>query len=138
MNLDRTCIKCEQPFTIIPKPYLKPTNICYECKKLYQKKYENKHSKVALDGKKDPYPIEDNARRRRFQIMQKELSQIKDRKEWIAYMKDKLDNLDPAILKWIYDRRDQDSLGDERNKRNFKRDEYEDTRTSHKNQSWFD
>jgi hypothetical protein len=138
MNLDRTCIKCKQPFQIIPKPYLKPTNICYQCKREYQRKYENKKSKVLTDGKKELYPIADYEKRARFKRIQKELSEIRDRKEWQAYLKDKLDNLDPAILKWIYDRRDHESLADERDKRNFKRDEYEDTRTSHNNQSWFD
>jgi hypothetical protein len=136
MNRNRKCIKCGTDFIL--ELSVKSSNICIPCRREYQKKYENKHSKVSKDGKKDPYPIEDNARRRRFQVMQKELAGIKLRSEWIAYMKDKLDNLDPAILKWIYDRRDQDSLSDDRTRRNFKKDEYEDTRDRYNDKSWFD
>ena len=137
MKLDRTCIKCEQPFTIIPKPYLKPTNVCYECKKLYQRTYANKKSKVIVDGYKEKYPIPDNARRYKFNKIQKELAAIRVRSEWQAYLKDKLDNLDPAIIKWIWDRRDQNTLSEDRDRKNNKED-YEDTRRANENKSWFD
>ena len=136
MILDRTCIKCATQFQL--RPTDKSSNICVPCKREYQKKYENKTSKVKLEGKKEPYPMNDDEKKRKFKIIQRELSQINDRKEWIEYMKDKLDNLDPKILTWIYDRRDQESLFDERDRRNFKKDEYEDTRSTKQNQSWFD
>lgn len=135
MKLDRTCIKCESPFQL--KPTDKPSNICLPCKRLYQKKYANKKSKVAVEGKKDKYPISDGERRAKFAKMQKELLKIKDRKEWIAYMVDKLDNLDPAILKWIWDRRDHETLDKDRDSRH-KKDDYEDTRKANENKSWFD
>ena len=115
MILDRTCIKCSTEFKL--KPTDKSSNICIPCKREYQKKYENKTSKVKIYGKKDPYPMNDDQKKRKFKIIQRELSQITDRDEWIAYMKDKLDNLDPKILIWIYDRRDQESLFDDRERR---------------------
>ena len=53
-------------------------------------------------------------------------------------MKDKLDNLDPLIIKWIFDRRDSESNNLERDIKANKQ-EYEDTRTTHNNdKSWFD
>jgi hypothetical protein len=64
---------------------------------------------------------------------------MRDRSEWQQFFKDQLDNLDPKILVWIYDRRNQESLAEERVARNFKKDEYVDTRTTHNNtKSWFD
>ena len=135
MKLDRTCIKCGTPFQL--KPTEKSSNICIVCKRLYQKKYANKKSKVALEGKKESYPIPDNERRARFVKIQKELSKIRDRNEWIKYMVDKLENLDPKILKWIYDRRDHETLDRDRESRH-KKEDYEDTRDKYNNQSWFD
>jgi hypothetical protein len=135
MILDRTCIKCASEFKL--KPTDKASNICIPCRREYQKKYENRHSKVAKEGKKENYPMSEDQKKRKFKIIQKELAAITNRKEWILYMKDKLDTLDPAILKWIYDRRDHDSLSEDRTRKNL-HSEYEDTRTSHKNQSWFD
>lgn len=137
MNLNRTCIKCGTPFILELKPYAKTTNICLPCRREYQKKYSNKKSKVALEGKKENYPIPDNERRAKFVKIQKELAGIKVRSEWQAYLKDKLDNLDPKIIKWIFDRRDKESNDEERSRKNKKTD-YEDTRNSHENQSWFD
>jgi hypothetical protein len=135
MILDRKCIKCATEFKL--RPTDKSSNICVPCKREYQKKYENKTSKVKLEGKKDPYPMNDDHKKRKFKIIQRELAAIDDRKEWIEYMKDKLDTLDPKILIWIYDRRDQESLFDERNRKPVNT-EYEDTRTTHQNKSWFD
>ena len=136
MILNRTCIKCSTEFKL--KETDKSSNICIPCKREYQKRYENKTSKVKIYGKKELYPMNEDEKKRKFMIIQRELSKINDRKEWIEYMKDKLDTLDPLILKWIYDRRDQESLFDERDRRNFKKDEYEDTRSTKQNQSWFD
>jgi len=135
MKLDRKCIKCDAEFKL--KPTEKSSNICVPCKRLYQKKYANKKSKVALEGKKESYPIPDNERRKRFDSIQRELLKIKDRKEWIAYMVDKLENLDPLILKWIWDRRDHDTLDKDRDSK-YKKDDYEDTRRANENKSWFD
>ena len=135
MILDRKCIKCQTEFQL--KPTDKSSNICIPCKREYQKKYENKTSKVVLEGKKENYPMNDDHKKRKFKIIQRELAAINDRKEWQEYMKDKLDNLDPKILTWIYDRRDQESLFDERDRR-ILINEYEDTRNITQNQSWFD
>jgi hypothetical protein len=135
MKLDRKCIKCDAEFQL--KPTEKASNICLPCKRLYQKKYANKKSKVIVDGKKEKYPIPDNARRAKFVKIQKELAAIKVRSEWQAYLKDKLDNLDPLILKWIWDRRDHDTLDKDRNSK-YRKDEYEDTRKANENKSWFD
>jgi hypothetical protein len=135
MILDRKCIKCQTEFQL--KPTDKSSNICIPCKREYQKKYENKTSKVVLEGKKENYPMNDDHKKRKFKIIQRELAAINDRKEWQEYMKDKLDNLDPKILTWIYDRRDQESLFDERDRR-IRINEYEDTRNIKQNQSWFD
>ena len=135
MILDRTCIKCASEFKL--KETDKASNICIVCRREYQKKYENKTSKVVLEGKKENYPMNEDQKKRKFKIIQRELAAITDRAEWIEYMKDKLDNLDPKILIWIYDRRDQESLFDERNRRTTI-SEYEDTRSTKQNQSWFD
>jgi hypothetical protein len=135
MILDRKCIKCSTEFKL--KETDKSSNICIPCKREYQKRYENKTSKVKLEGKKENYPMNDDHKKRKFKIIQRELAAISDRKEWQEYMKDKLDNLDPKILTWIYDRRDQESLFDERDRR-IRINEYEDTRNIKQNQSWFD
>ena len=136
MKLDRKCIKCSVEFQL--RPNSKASNICYPCKNEYQKKYASKKSKVVLEGYKETYPIPDNARRAKFAKIQKELAKIKDRAEWVRYMIDKLDNLDPLILKWIWDRRDHNTLDEERERKN-KKESYDDTRTTHNNnKSWFD
>jgi hypothetical protein len=135
MILDRKCIKCATEFKL--RPTDKASNICIPCKREYQKKYENKYSKVQLEGKKELYPMSDDHKKRKFKIIQRELAAIDDRKQWQEYLKDKLDNLDPKILKWVYDRRDQESLMDERDRR-ITISEYEDTRTTSQNKSWFD
>jgi hypothetical protein len=135
MILDRKCIKCSTEFKL--KPTDKASNICIPCKREYQKKYENKHSKVSKEGKKENYPMNDDHKKRKFKIIQRELAAIDDRKQWQEYLKDKLDNLDPKILKWVYDRRDQESLMDDRD-RKITISEYEDTRTTSQNKSWFD
>jgi hypothetical protein len=136
MILDRTCIKCSTEFKL--KPTDKSSNICVPCRREYQKRYENKTSKVQLDGKKENYPMNEDQKKRKFKIIQKELAAISDRKEWKEYMKDKLDTLDPLIIKWIYDRRDQESLSDDRERR-IRINQYEDTRTTqNNNKSWFD
>ena len=135
MILDRTCIKCATQFQL--KPTDKSCNICIVCRRLYQKRYENKKSKVQIEGKKENYPMNEDQKKRKFKIIQRELAAIDDRAEWIEYMKDKLDNLDPLILKWIYDRRDQESLSDDRERR-VRINQYEDTRNTKQNQSWFD
>lgn len=135
MKLDRICIKCNVEFQL--RPNSKSSNICYPCKNEYQKKYASKTSKVILDGYKEKYPIPDNNRRAKFAKIQKELSKIKDRQEWIVYLKDKLDNIDPLILKWIWDRRDHNALDEERDSRH-KKESYDDTRKANENKSWFD
>ena len=135
MILDRTCIKCATEFKL--KETDKSSNICIPCRREYQKRYENKTSKVQLDGKKENYPMNEDQKKRKFKIIQRELAAITDRAEWIEYMRDKLDNLDPKILIWIYDRRDQESLFDDRDRR-IRLNEYEDTRDIKQNQSWFD
>ena len=137
MNLDRTCYKCGTEFQL--KPTNKASNICVACRNAYQKKYANKKSKVILDGYKDNYPYDINEKTRRFTQIRKKLDRMRDRSEWQQFFKDQLDNLDPKILVWIYDRRNQESLAEERVARNFKKDEYVDTRTTHNNtKSWFD
>jgi hypothetical protein len=136
MILDRTCIKCGTDFQL--KPTNKSSNICLICKREYQKQYENRTSKVKVDGKKENYPMNEEHKKRKFKQIQRELCQIEDRAEWIAYMKNKLDTLDPLILIWIYDRRDQESLSEERERRTYIKDEYQDTRSTHKSKSWFD
>lgn len=135
MILDRKCIKCDEDFQL--KPTDKSTNICYKCKLEYQNAYSKKHSKVAIECRKENYPLDEYQKKKKFRKIQDELKAIKNRKEWIAYMVDKLDNLEPSILKWIYDRRDADTLNEERDKK-IKKEEYEDTRTTHQNESWFD
>jgi hypothetical protein len=137
MKLDRTCYKCGTDFEL--KPTDKASNICYPCKREYQKNIENKKSKVFLDGYKEPYPIPDNQRRKRFNKLVEELEAIDNREEWIELLKYRLDNIEPAILKWIYDRRSQSALQEELDRKVKKEDTYEDTRTTHNNtKSWFD
>jgi len=137
MKIDRTCYKCGTDFQL--QPHQKASNICTPCKNAYQKKYANKKSKVILDGYKDSYPYDINEKTRRFTQIRKKLDSMRDRSEWQQFFKDQLDNLDPKILIWIYDRRNQESLAEERVARNFKKDEYVDTRTTHNNtKSWFD
>jgi hypothetical protein len=135
MILDRTCIKCSTEFKL--KETDKSSNICIPCRREYQKKYENKTSKVQLEGKKENYPMSEDQKKRKFKIIQRELAAITNREEWIEYMRNKLDTLDPKILIWIYDRRDQESLFDDRDRR-IRLNEYEDTRDIKQNQSWFD
>lgn len=137
MILDRTCIKCATTFVL--KATHKSSNICYKCKRDYQREYERK--KVAEipeeERYKELYPMSDNQKRAKFGRIKKDLEKITNRGEWIEYMRNVLDTLDPKVLIWVYDRRDKESLNEERNsKRTI--ESYEDTRTTHTNKSWFD
>jgi len=139
MNLDRTCYKCGTEFKL--NEGQKATNICVPCRREYQKNYESKNSKVQMDGYKDNYPYDVNEKDRRFRQIQNQLKRMNNRSEWQQFFKDqlyKLETDDIAILKWIYDRRSQEAMAEDRIARNFARDEYEDTRETYKNKSWFD
>ena len=141
MKLDRTCYKCGTDFVL--KPTQKSTNICRECRNEYSRNHENKKSKVALDGYKDPYPYNEKAKIQRFKEIRNQLDEIKDREEWKQFFKDqlyKLETDDIAVLKWIYDRRNQEAVqASIEKKRETEEKKYEDTRESQQsNKSWFD
>ncbi len=138
MNLDRKCLKCQTDFVL--KPNAKASNICTPCKTAYQREYARKRVAETPDGYKEKYPYKETEKIARFRILRNKLHKMNDRKDWIEFFKQKLDDLEknePDILVWIYDRRDQESKdGVDRIPR--KKEEYEDTRTTHQNKSWFD
>jgi hypothetical protein len=136
MILDRTCIKCGTQFQLKPKG--NSSNICSPCKAKYAREYARRKIKESPEGYKELYPMNEDQKKRKFMIIQRELAAITDRNEWIEYMKYKLDTLDPKILIWIYDRRDAESRSDSRERR-IRINEYEDTRSTKQNdKSWFD
>ena len=139
MKLDRKCIKCDTEFQL--RPTDKASNICTPCKNAYQKKYANKKSKVSMEGYKDTYPYGERDKINRFKEIRNKLDKMKQREEWQAFFKEqlyKLETDDILVLKWIYDRRSHDSV-QETIEQPYKKESYNDTRTTHNNtKSWFD
>jgi PHP family Zn ribbon phosphoesterase len=141
MKLDRTCYKCGTDFVL--KPTQKSSNICPQCKREYQKGIENKKSKVALEGYKEPYPYDEKAKMHRFSKIRKHLDKVEKREDWQQFFKEqlyKLETDDIAVLKWIYDRRGHNETQEMiENPHKKDKESYEDTRTTHNNnKSWFD
>ena len=140
MNLDRKCYKCGTEFKL--RETEKASNICTPCKTAYQRAYARRKVEETPeeDRYKDLYPYDANEKLIRFRKLKKELESINNRDEWRALLKKRLDNLEenePDLLVWIFDRRDQETKdGIDRIPRY--RETYEDTRTTHQNKSWFD
>lgn len=137
----RKCIKCDSLFEFNKDKGKKSTYICDECRKEYQRNYENKKSRVALEGYKEPYPYPESEKIARFRNIQDTLKKMHHRSEWQEFFKQQIKNLEEnetAILKWIYDRRNQEAVLENSLPRANKKDEYSDTRSTHQNKSWFD
>jgi len=135
---NRKCLKCQTDFVLKAKD--KSSNICNKCKAAYQREYARKKVAESPDGYKEKYPYDETKKFKRFTEIRQTLDKMKQREEWQIFFKERLDYLEQNeqnILVWIYDRRDQDSRNEERGHRTEKK-EYEDTRTTHQNKSWFD
>jgi hypothetical protein len=140
IELNRKCLKCNTDFVL--KSTAKASNICYKCKREYQRAYARKKVEETPEEAryKDNYPIEENKRREIWKKRAKMLEKMKSREEWQTYFKERLDYMEEhekEILIWIYDRRDNESREQERDRR-ITKSEYEDTRTTSQNKSWFD
>jgi hypothetical protein len=140
-ELNRKCLKCSEEFQL--KPTDKSSNICGKCKASYQRAYaRRKVAEIPEDERyKEKYPYGEYKKLRRFTEIRQKLNSMHNREEWQAFFKEqlyKLETDDKAVLTWIIDRRDQDSKGEERDRR-IQKTSYEDTRTTHNNtKSWFD
>jgi hypothetical protein len=137
---NRKCYKCELEFVL--KPTEKSSNICSKCKTAYQRAYaRRKVAEIPEEERyKDTYPYDSNKKMRRFTEIRQQLDKMKQREEWQTFFKEKLVDIEqnePDILVWIYDRRDEQSRN-EIDRIPRKNESYEDTRTTHQNKSWFD
>lgn len=137
MERNRKCIKCSTEFQL--KVNAKSSNICTPCKTAYQREYARKRVAETPEGYKEKYPYKEYEKIARFRKLRNKLHKMNSRKEWQEFFKQKLDDLEQnetAILVWIYDRRDHETLDMDRIPRD--REEYKDTRTTHQNKSWFE
>ena len=137
MNRNRKCIKCGTEFEL--KLKAKASNICTPCKTEYQRAYARKRVAESPDGYKEKYPYKEHLKIARFRNLRNALHKMDDRKEWQEFFKQKLydlETIDKEVLIWIYDRRDLGTLDENRMPRVT--ENYEDTRTSQQNKSWFD
>lgn len=137
INKNRKCIKCNSDFVL--KENAKASNICTPCKTEYQRAYARKRVAETPEGYKEKYPYKESEKTARFRILRNKLHKMNNRKEWQEFFKQKLDDLetiDKEVLIWIYDRRDHETMDKDRLPRY--REEYNDTRTTHQNKSWFD
>jgi len=140
INRNRTCIKCSTEFVL--KETQKVSNICTKCKGTYQREYARRKVKESPEDQyKDTYPYDANEKMKRFRRIKNELSRMRNREEWQEFFKDKLIDLEqnePDVLIWIYDRRDEQSRK-EIDRIPRKQNSYEDTRSTKNNdKSWFD
>ena len=142
IELNRKCLKCNEEFQL--KPTDKSSNICGKCKASYQRAYaRRKVAELPEDERyKEKYPYGEYKKLRRFTEIRQTLNSMHNREEWQAFFKEqlyKLETDDKAVLTWIIDRRDQESRGEERDRRPLKKTSYEDTRSTKQNdKSWFD
>jgi PHP family Zn ribbon phosphoesterase len=140
IELNRKCIKCSEEFELKAKE--KSSNICGKCKASYQRAYaRRKVAELPEDERyKDKYPYDETKKLRRFTEIRQTLDKMKQREEWKAFFKKRLDYLEenePDILVWIYDRRDHGTMDENRISR--VKENYEDTRSIKENEkSWFD
>jgi hypothetical protein len=137
MDRNRKCIKCNSDFVL--KPKAKASNICYDCKKHYQRAYARQKVAETPDNYKEKYPYKESEKIARFRILRNKLHKMNNRTEWQEFFKQKLDDLetiDKEVLIWIYDRRDHETMDKDRIPRY--REDYEDTRQTYKDKSWFD
>lgn len=114
------------------------SNVCKKCRQdYYNQKYRERYRLPEVD-RKHKYPLGVNEQRRRYTRLRNELDKIKDREEWIQYLKNELDNM---MANGIWDWCSEKSSPDHLEKRNFdengnpkigripnKQTQYEDTR----------
>jgi len=136
---NRKCIKCSKDFVL--KENEKSSNICYKCRRDYQKAYARKIVEELPEDEryKAPYPYSDNERLKRFSDRRKLLHNMEDRNQWREFYKERLDYMEEnekEILVWIYDRRDQESKSKDALPK--VKAEYENERKLNENKSWFD
>jgi hypothetical protein len=129
---DRVCNICSTPFHAI-----RPINFCPKCATKKQTQIRLRKLEQGLIERKIGYPYtsvspagrkEYNAR---FKKLQSILFKKKTRKEWKEYLKERLDEVlnDEVLMKWINDRRDNESKKEKVIKTNNKTNkEYPDTR----------
>ena len=102
----RICKHCGISFHTI-----KPRYSCNACLNAKQRIIET--AKRAKYEKKVPYPYQgkNHNYKQRFDPLKRVLHKMKERSEWQAYFKIKLDEIlnDAVLMKWINDRRDKET-----------------------------
>jgi hypothetical protein len=102
----RECKGCGVEFHTI-----KPRYSCNQCINAKQRIIETK--KRAKYEKKLPYPYQgkNHNYKQRFDPLKSKLHKMKERQEWQAYFKVRLDEVlnDAVLMKWINDRRDKET-----------------------------
>ena len=104
---ERLCKHCGITFHT-----MKPRYCCNACLNTKQKVIEQK--KRAQYEKKAPYPHQgkNHNYNQRFRPLRMKLHKMRERSEWQAYFKIKLDEIfnDALLMKWINDRRDKETI----------------------------
>lgn len=137
MDRNRKCIKCNVDFVL--KENAKASNICTPCKTEYQRKYARQKVAETPDNYKEKYPYKEYEKIARFRNLRNKLHKMENRNEWQEFFRQKLDDLEQneqEVLVWIYDRRDHETMDKDRLPRY--REDYDDTRQTYKDKSWFD
>jgi len=117
----RVCKGCGASFHTI-----KPRWRCNECLNAAQKVIETR--KRAKYEKKAPYPYQGPKHdyNCRFYPLRSKLHKMKERVEWQAYFKEKLNEIfnDAVLMKWINDRRDKETAEGKqaKSKKNIQKD----------------
>ena len=104
----RVCRVCDVEFAA-----KRPTFICNKCQ---CKKISEYRKQKFIDGRlvlKAPYPYQgvNHNYKARFDKLQSKLNKMKERHEWQAYFKERLNEVlnDELLMTWINDRRDAET-----------------------------
>lgn len=106
---DRICKECGETFFAD-----KPSWVCRAC---FNKAAKRKAQELAEMGMqrwipKDKYPMEENAKKRKFDRLRSKLNKMHFRHEWKEFLSARLDEVlaDEKLIKWVYDRRDGETM----------------------------
>ena len=104
----RTCIKCGE-VKDIPQRHKHATNTCVDCQRIASREYQRLEAiregrRVGQTGRV-PYPLTDEYKtpNDKFRKIAKYIFKLKDRDEWIAALRNNLDNAfnNTEVMNWI-------------------------------------
>ena len=105
---DRKCKECGDEFFAS-----KPVWLCRNCHNKKAAAVQRNRKEMGMGGwvAKEPYPMSEAEKKKKFDRLKSKLNKIYDRKEWQKFLSDKLDEImsDIKLMNWVMDRRDGES-----------------------------